>query len=145
MIPGRSSLGNQSRSIGAPAHTTRSRMASFSSCGSFLQVGSCCGGRPSHHWRSRARATFCGHRVHVFGGDQLAMTMALRQSIRSIAPLFLRPSNVNTNLPLAAASHQSRAGFAYDRRSGQLPPGGCHAMLLGMHMAQGLQRHWLFL
>ena len=51
-----------------------------------------------------------------------AVTMALRQSIRSLAPLFLRQSNVNTNLPLAAASHLSRAGFAYDRRSGQLPP-----------------------
>lgn len=49
--------------------------------------------------------------------------MALRQTIRSLTPLLLRSSNVNTSLPSSAVSHQSRAGLAYGRRSGQLPSG----------------------
>ncbi|CAL5224902.1 g7664 [Coccomyxa viridis] len=47
--------------------------------------------------------------------------MALRQTIRSLTPLLLRSSNVITPLPSSALSHQSRAGLAYGRRSGQLP------------------------
>ena len=49
--------------------------------------------------------------------------MALRQTIKRLAPHFVQSLESQRNLPLAAFSLQSRAGFAYDRRSGQLPPG----------------------
>ncbi|CAK0787754.1 hypothetical protein CVIRNUC_010976 [Coccomyxa viridis] len=48
--------------------------------------------------------------------------MALRQTIKRLAPHFVQSLESQRNLPLAAFSLQSRAGFAYDRRSGQLPP-----------------------
>ena len=55
--------------------------------------------------------------------------MAMRQMLSSLTPLLLRSSIVKTELPLLAVSLQSRAGMAYGRRSGQLPPGDSVALL----------------